>query len=87
MTTENVSEPLPNLADPEAAALEPIVRLPADLLGGNWPTRETSQELAATTVPGSCACGQVEHPPALTAWHGMTPPPRPESVRSGRLRR
>jgi hypothetical protein len=79
MTTENVSEPLPNLAEllavnrslqpahPEAAALEPIVRLPADLLGGNWPTQETSREFAVPTVLGSCACGQVEHPPALTA--------------------
>jgi len=39
-----------NPPDPEAAALEPIVRLPADLLGGNWPTHETSQEFALTTA-------------------------------------
>ena len=63
-TTENVSEPLPNLAELLAVNrsllitrptrrrrdLNPIVRLPADLLGGNWPTHETSQEFALTTA-------------------------------------
>jgi hypothetical protein len=36
-----------NPTDPEAAALDLIVRVPADMLGHDWPTRDTLQELAA----------------------------------------
>jgi hypothetical protein len=50
-----------NPADPEAAALDLIVRLPADLLGHNWPTRETLQEFAALLSVDDAFAGMSWH--------------------------
>ncbi len=47
--------------DPEAAALDLIVRLTTDLLGHDWPTRETLQEFAALLSAEGAFAGMSWH--------------------------
>lgn len=48
-------------ADPESAALELIVRVPTDVLGYEWPTREALQEFAAVLSAESAFTGMSWH--------------------------
>jgi hypothetical protein len=48
-------------ADPEAAALDLIVRMPADLLGHDWPTREALQEFTAVLSAEGAFTGMSWH--------------------------
>lgn len=48
-------------ADPEAAALELIVRLPVELLGYDWPSRETLQEFTALLSAEGTFAGMSWH--------------------------
>lgn len=57
-----------NPPDPEAAALELIVRLPADLLGHDWPLREVLQEFT-TVLVDEATKGTLENATVLTIGH------------------
>ncbi|BBX00903.1 hypothetical protein BST36_27750 [Mycolicibacterium moriokaense] len=50
-----------NPSDPEAAALELIVRLPQDLLGKTWPPLDVLQELTAALEIAGAFTGMSWH--------------------------
>jgi hypothetical protein len=60
MTTDTYAVP-DHPADPEAAALELIVRIPADVLGHDCPSREALQEFTALLSAEGAFTGMSWH--------------------------